>query len=246
MGDLAPPCREALQSTLLRLDPVLVELGQATERGVGGRTVRERAEALYVEHDPIDLARHHARHERPRHPGGAHAAAGAALQDSGDRGVVADRPFDHVAVVQVADPGVRIGGVPALDVAAGDEGQLALELDLDLEYRGLVLAPRLLDRHAAVDDEQRHRRHLALALVGADSRAPDVTDQLETARALERHGPAGPEWHLDGDLAWLALPTPSAVHVLGIGLRPPGSSPGDSRPSARWRAATACPPRPAR
>ena len=96
---------------------------------------------------------------------------------------MADRVLRHVAIVQVGEAFVPIRAVQAVQVHAGDQRPVRLDVHFHLERERGVLPVAVGRRRPAVHREQRHRPGCAGPVEGLHAGRPDEADDGEAAAA---------------------------------------------------------------
>ena len=192
LGDLPAAAGERRRVLSLRRDPVAVLLHQRFETHLRGRRAIEVAERLHAELHGADLGRVDPRHAGPRHPLGPDPAAFIAGEVGARRDVVADRVLGDVAIVQIGEAFVPIPTVQTVQVHAGDQRPIRLDVHFHLKRERGVLPVAVRRRGPAVHREQRHRPGREGAAEGLHPGRPDEADHGEpaAARQLEAGRPA--------------------------------------------------------
>ncbi len=181
LGDLPAAAGESRRVLSLRRDPVAVLLDQRFEAHFRGWRSIEAAERLHAELHGADRRRLDPRHPCLRHPLGPDPAAFAAVEVGAGGDVVADRVLRHVAIVQVGEAFVPIRAVQAVQVHAGDQRPVRLDVHFHLERERGVLPVAVERRRPAVHREQRHRPGRARPVKGLHASGPDEADDGEAA-----------------------------------------------------------------
>ena len=134
-------------------NPAAVLVDEGLHRRRRGRSVSQCAKGLHRELDVGDVHRLGLLDRGARNPGRAQPPAGAVDDVPVRRHTVTGGELGRIRVVEIGDLLVPVHGLRVAQVGSGDEGPLALDLDLGLE--GVCEVRVVLVRLAPIDQKDR-------------------------------------------------------------------------------------------